>query len=51
MREFITGRNPVFEVFQAKRRHIFKLQLAQGIAETDNVRAVLAEAAKLKIPV
>lgn len=51
MREYITGRNPVYEVFQARRRHIFKVQLAQGISETEHIRAILAEAARLKIPV
>jgi len=31
MKEWITGRNPVFEVLRAKRRHVFQLMLAKGI--------------------
>ena len=31
MREWITGRNPVYEVLRAKRRHVFRLVLARGI--------------------
>ena len=31
MREWITGRNPVYEVLRARRRHVFRLVLARGI--------------------
>jgi len=31
MREWISGRNPVYEVLRAKRRHVFRLVLARGI--------------------
>ena len=31
MREWLTGRNPVYEVLRAKRRHVFRLVLARGI--------------------
>jgi 23S rRNA (guanosine2251-2'-O)-methyltransferase len=31
LREWITGRNPVYEVLRAKRRHVFRLVLARGI--------------------
>lgn len=51
MREVITGRNPVFEVFQARRRHIFKLQVAKGIQQTEHVAQVLKIAEDLHIPV
>lgn len=51
MREFITGRNPVFEVFQARRRQIFRLQVAVGVDEKGRLSEILALAAKLKIPI
>ena len=31
MREFITGRNPVYEVMRAKRRQVFKVLIANGV--------------------
>ncbi len=31
MKEWITGRNPVYETLRAKRRHIFRLLLLRGI--------------------
>lgn len=31
MREWISGRNPVYETLRAKRRHVFRLVLARGI--------------------
>ncbi len=30
MKEWITGRNPVYEILRAKRRHVFRLILAKG---------------------
>lgn len=51
MHEFITGRNPVFEVFQARRRQIFRLQVAVGVEEKGHLAEVIGAAAKMKIPV
>ena len=31
MREWVTGRNPVYEVLRARRRHVFRLVLARGL--------------------
>jgi 23S rRNA (guanosine2251-2'-O)-methyltransferase len=35
MKEWITGRNPVYEMLRAKRRQIFRLLVAEGV-KTDN---------------
>ena len=31
MKEWITGRNPVYEMLRAKRRQIFRLLIAEGV--------------------
>jgi len=51
MRDMITGRNPVFEVFQARRRQIFRLIVAVGVEEKGHLAEVIGAAAKMKIPV
>ena len=33
MKQWIIGRNPVYEVLRANRRHLFRLQLAEGVEE------------------
>ncbi len=33
MREFIYGRNPVYETLKARRRDAFRLQVAEGAQE------------------
>jgi len=37
MKEWITGRNPVMEVMQAKRRQVFRLLLASGVEEKGRI--------------
>ena len=51
MREIITGRNPVLEVFASKRRHIFRLLVAQGIERKGVVLEIFKQAQKMKVPV
>ncbi|MBN2548217.1 MAG: 23S rRNA (guanosine(2251)-2'-O)-methyltransferase RlmB [Anaerolineales bacterium] len=51
MREWISGRNPVYEVLRAGRRHSFRLQLAQGVQEKGRLRAILDLCQKSKLPV
>ncbi len=51
MREWITGRNPVYETLRARRRHVFRLQLAQNVKETDTVRTILKLSRSRKIPI
>jgi len=41
MREWISGRNPVFEALSAGRRHFFRLRIAQGVQETGRVQEIL----------
>ncbi len=45
MKEWITGRNPVFEVLRARRRDVFRLLVATGVEEKESGR--LAEILKL----
>jgi 23S rRNA (guanosine2251-2'-O)-methyltransferase len=51
MKEFIYGRNPVFETLRAKRRDVFRLQVAEGVQEKGRLTEILDLAAKRKIPV
>ncbi|MEN4011541.1 MAG: 23S rRNA (guanosine(2251)-2'-O)-methyltransferase RlmB [Bellilinea sp.] len=50
MREWITGRNPVYEVFQARRRQVFRLLVAAGTEDKGRLAEILALAAKKRIP-
>ncbi len=49
MKEWITGRNPVYEALTAGRRHFFKLQLAKGVEEKGRLLEIIQLAKKLKI--
>ena len=51
MKEWITGRNPVYEVLRARRRHIFRLLVAQGVDEKGRVEQIIKLAAGRKIQV
>ena len=51
MREFITGRNPVYESLRAKRRDGFRLQVAEGVQERGRLAEILELCALRKIPV
>jgi 23S rRNA (guanosine2251-2'-O)-methyltransferase len=46
MREWILGRNPVYETLRAGRRQAFRIQIAEGIQEKGH----LADALKLCVP-
>lgn len=41
MREWVTGRNPVYEVLRARRRHVFRLVLARGLKVEGQLTEVL----------
>ncbi|MDK2982453.1 MAG: rRNA (guanosine2251-2-O)-methyltransferase [Chloroflexota bacterium] len=49
MKEWITGRNPVYECLRAGRRHFFRLQLAKGAEQKGRISEIinLAKAARL----
>ena len=51
MREFIYGRNPVYETLRTKRRDVFRLQVAEGVQDKGRLTEILALAAGRKIPV
>ena len=50
-KEWITGRNPVYEVLRAKRREVFRLLVAKGVEEKGRLAEILrlAQARRLKI--
>ena len=49
MKEWITGRNPVYECLRAGRRHFFRLQLAKGVEQKGRISEILdlAKSARL----
>jgi 23S rRNA (guanosine2251-2'-O)-methyltransferase len=51
MREWITGRNPVFETLSAHRRQCFRLMLATGVEEKGVITDILKMVNGLKIPI
>jgi 23S rRNA (guanosine2251-2'-O)-methyltransferase len=51
LKEWITGRNPVIEVLQAKRRDVFRLLFAIGIEEREKVAEMRRLAQARKIPI
>lgn len=51
MKEWITGRNPVMEVLQARRRQVFRLMLAGGVEEKGRISDILRIATERNIPV
>jgi 23S rRNA (guanosine2251-2'-O)-methyltransferase len=51
MKEFIYGRNPVYEALRARRRDVFLLQVAEGVQDKGRLTEIMDLAAKRKIPV
>ncbi len=51
MKEWITGRNPVYEVLRAKRRQVFRMLLARGVKLEGQLPQVLKMAEERKIRV
>jgi 23S rRNA (guanosine2251-2'-O)-methyltransferase len=51
MKEWIYGRNPVYEVLRAGRRQVFQLNLAQGVQIKDRLEDVINLAQKQKLTV
>ena len=51
MREWITGRNPVYEVLRAHRRQSEVLWVAQGAKEHGRLAEIINLSHSLKIPV
>ncbi len=51
MKEFIYSRNAVYETLRAKRRQVFRLEIAQGVQEKGRLLDILRMARERKIPV
>jgi len=51
VKEWITGRNAVYEVLLARRRQIFRLQVAVGVEERGRLKEILGLAAGDRVPV
>jgi 23S rRNA (guanosine2251-2'-O)-methyltransferase len=51
MKEFIYGRNPVYETLRVKRRQVFSLLVAEGAQEKGRLSEILQMAKERKIPV
>jgi len=51
MKEFIYSRNAVYETLRARRRDVFRLQVADGVQEKGRLAEILRMAGERKIPV
>ena len=51
MREWIYGRNPVYESLQAQRRQFFRLHISQGVQTKGRLEEILQLARQRKLPV
>jgi len=49
-KEWISGRNPVYEVLQARRRHVYRLLIAEGAERKGRISQIIKMAAKIKVP-
>lgn len=51
MKEFLYGRNAVYETLRARRRQVFRLQVAQGVQEKGRLARIIESAIQRKITV
>ncbi len=51
MKEWLYGRNAVYEALRSKRRQLFRLRLAQGVEEKGHLAEILRMAAAFKLPI
>jgi 23S rRNA (guanosine2251-2'-O)-methyltransferase len=51
MKEWLYGRNAVYEALRARRRQFFRLRLAQGVDEKGHLADILRMAAGFKLPI
>lgn len=51
MTEWLYGRNAVYEALRARRRHFFRLRLAQGVEEKGHLIEILKMASDFKLPI
>lgn len=50
-KEWISGRNPVYEILQARRRHVYRLWVAQGVEEKGRITEIIRLADRIRVPV
>jgi 23S rRNA (guanosine2251-2'-O)-methyltransferase len=51
MKEWIAGRNPVYEALAAKRRQFFQLFLAKGMEERGRISDITKLAGQSRVPI
>jgi 23S rRNA (guanosine2251-2'-O)-methyltransferase len=51
MREWISGRNPVYETLRARRRQVFQLLVAEGAQEKGRLAEIIGQCQQRKAPV
>lgn len=51
MKEFIYSRNAVYETLRARRRQVFRLEIAQGAQEKGRLTEIIRMAEECKIPI
>ena len=51
MKEWIWGRNPVYESLRAKRRQFYELRIAQGLKEDRRLDQIITLAKEAKLPI
>ena len=51
MKEWLYGRNAVYETMRARKRHFFRLRLAQGVEEKGTLIEIMRMASDFKLPV
>jgi 23S rRNA (guanosine2251-2'-O)-methyltransferase len=51
MKEFIYGRNPVYETLRARRRQAFSLLLAEGVQDKGRLTEIVDQVRKYKLPI
>jgi 23S rRNA (guanosine2251-2'-O)-methyltransferase len=51
MKEWLYGRNAIYETMRARRRQFFRLKLAQGVEEKGHLTDIIRMASALKLPI
>jgi len=51
MKEWVYGRNAVYECLRARRRNFFRLKLAQGIEEKGHLGKIIQIISQMKLPI
>jgi 23S rRNA (guanosine2251-2'-O)-methyltransferase len=51
MKEWLYGRNAIYETMRARRRQFFRLRLAQGLEEKGHLTDIIRVASSLKLPI